>query len=185
MLPRCQGVLLSEKLLPPGKQVSHSPSQTLPHMFQFDWADAATGTCSGYAASSRETGTGGRIRGHFADKLTDKDGTGLPPQGRTVRAGTALPPGGARLLFLRSFPAPRDECRCCGCCGSVPAVPVAFVAPVPEYAHLMPRSARLNPGQETAARAVPCRRDREFVLVLARTGTDWDNRGRKRSRSRE
>jgi len=28
-----------------------------------------------------------------------KDGTGLPPQGRTVRAGAALPPGGARLLF--------------------------------------------------------------------------------------
>ncbi len=28
-----------------------------------------------------------------------KDGTGLPPQGRTVRAGAALPPGGARFLF--------------------------------------------------------------------------------------
>ena len=43
--------------------------------------------------------TGGRIREHFADKLTYKDGAGLPPQGRTVRAGVALPPGGARLLF--------------------------------------------------------------------------------------
>src|SRR5260370_20251846 len=34
-----------------------------------------------------------------------KDGTGLPPQGRTVRAGAALPPGGARFLF----PCPCDE----------------------------------------------------------------------------
>jgi len=47
----------------------------------------------------RENDTGGRIREHFAVKLTHKDGTGLPPQGRTVRAGVALPPGGARLLF--------------------------------------------------------------------------------------
>lgn len=46
-----------------------------------------------------------------------------------------------------------------------------------------PRSSTL--GQETAARAVPCRPDREFVLVLAESGTDWDNRGRKRPRSRE
>ena len=27
-----------------------------------------------------------------------KDGAGLPPQGRTVRAAPALPPGGGRLL---------------------------------------------------------------------------------------
>jgi hypothetical protein len=32
-----------------------------------------------------------------------KDGAGLPPQGRTVRAGAALPPGGARLLFSELF----------------------------------------------------------------------------------
>jgi hypothetical protein len=32
-----------------------------------------------------------------------KDGAGLPPQGRTVRAGAALPPGGARLLFSPPF----------------------------------------------------------------------------------
>src|SRR5689334_5073591 len=35
-----------------------------------------------------------------------KDGAGLPPQGRTVRAGAALPPGGARLLFCNRFPRP-------------------------------------------------------------------------------
>jgi hypothetical protein len=35
-----------------------------------------------------------------------KDGTGLPPQGRTVRAGATLPPGGARLFFPGSFPRP-------------------------------------------------------------------------------
>jgi len=63
-------------------------------------ADAATGACGGYATGGRENDTGGRIREHFADKLTHKDGAGLPPQGRTVRAGVALPPGGARLLFL-------------------------------------------------------------------------------------
>ena len=33
-----------------------------------------------------------------------KDGAGLPPQGRTVRAGATLPPGGARLLFPGQFP---------------------------------------------------------------------------------
>jgi hypothetical protein len=27
------------------------------------------------------------------------DGAGLPPQGRTVRAAPALPPGGGRLIF--------------------------------------------------------------------------------------
>ena len=36
-----------------------------------------------------------------------KDGAGLPPQGRTVRAGAALPPGGARLLFCNRFRALR------------------------------------------------------------------------------
>src|SRR6185312_15293280 len=99
------------------------------------------------------------------------DGTGLPPQGRTVRAGTALPPGGARLLFLQSFPAPRDECRCCGCFGSVPAVPVACVASVYECAHLVPRSPQLNPGQGTAAGAVPWRPD---PGVCAGPGGGWD-----------
>jgi hypothetical protein len=53
----------------------------------------------GFATSDRENDTSGRIRENFADKLTYKDGAGLPPQGRTVRAGAALPPGGARLLF--------------------------------------------------------------------------------------
>ena len=43
----------------------------------------------------------------FADKLPNKDGAGPPPQGRTVRAGPALPPGGARLLIS-------------GCCGPFP-----------------------------------------------------------------
>ena len=63
-------------------------------------ADAATGTRGGYATGSCENDTGGgRIRGHFADKLIHKDGAGLPPQGRTVRAGAALPPGGARLFL--------------------------------------------------------------------------------------
>jgi len=61
-------------------------------------ADAATGACGGYAAGGRENDTGGRIREDFADKLMYKDGTGLPPQGRTVRAGAALPPGGAHQL---------------------------------------------------------------------------------------
>jgi hypothetical protein len=45
---------------------------------------------------------------------------------------------------------------------------------------LMPPSAQFNPGQETAARAAPRRPSREFVLVLARAGTDWDNRGKKK-----
>ena len=50
---------------------------------------------------------------------------------------------------------------------------------------LMPPSAQFNPGQETTARAAPRRPSREFVLVLARTGTDWDNRGMAKRRSRE
>ncbi len=62
-------------------------------------ADAATGACGGFAAGGRENDTGGRIREDFAVKLIYKDGAGLPPQGRTVRAGVALPPGDARLLF--------------------------------------------------------------------------------------
>src|SRR5207245_1426703 len=61
--------------------------------------DAASGACGRFATGDRENDTSGRIREHFADKLTYKDGAGLPPQGRTVRAGVALPPGGARLLF--------------------------------------------------------------------------------------
>jgi len=36
----------------------------------------------------------------YADKL-QTDGAGLPPQGRTVRAAPALPPGGRRLFALR------------------------------------------------------------------------------------
>ena len=51
-----------------------------------------------------------------------KDGAGLPPQGRTVRAGAALPPGGARL-FLRACGESRFlwllslicRCSCCSC----------------------------------------------------------------------
>jgi hypothetical protein len=44
------------------------------------------------------------IPGLNADKLPYKDGTGLPPQGRTVRAAPALPPGGGRLLFVPNVP---------------------------------------------------------------------------------
>jgi len=49
----------------------------------------------------------------------------------------------------------------------------------------MPRSPQLSPGRETTARAVPRQPGQEFVLVLARAGTDWDNRGMKKPRSRE
>ena len=47
----------------------------------------------------------------------------------------------------------------------------------------MPPSAQFNPGQEATARAARRRPSREFVLVLARDGTDWDNRGMKKRRS--
>jgi hypothetical protein len=40
----------------------------------------------------------GSIREPNAGRLFYKDGAGLPPQGRTVRAAPALPPGGGRLL---------------------------------------------------------------------------------------
>ena len=50
---------------------------------------------------------------------------------------------------------------------------------------LMPSSAQFNPGQESTARAAPPRPGREFVLVLARAGTDWDNRGMKKRRPPE
>ena len=103
MLPRCQGVSFSEKLLPPGKQVSRSPSQTLPHMFQFHWADAATGTCSGYAASSRETGTGGRIRGHFADKLRIRTEPASPPRAGPCARAPLSPPAVPASFFSSRF----------------------------------------------------------------------------------
>jgi hypothetical protein len=67
-----------------------------------------------------------------------KDGAGLPPQGRTVRAGVALPPGGARLLFSELPPVPCDDSRSCGCCDYVFAAPVVPVAVEYECVHLAP-----------------------------------------------
>jgi hypothetical protein len=77
-----------------------------------------------------------------------KDGAGLPPQGRTVRAGAALPPGGARLLFSQLLPVPRDNSRSCGCCDYVFAAPDVPVADEYECVHLPPLivTAQLWPG---------------------------------------
>ncbi len=96
-----RGVLRSENLLPRGSQSRDWPFSDPSAYVTIQLADAATGACGGYATGGRENDAGGRIREDFADKLIHKDGAGLPPQGRTVRAGVALPPGDARLLFPR------------------------------------------------------------------------------------
>jgi len=51
--------------------------------------------------------------------------------------------------------------------------------------HTSCRDPAAQPWPGTAARAVPRQPGQEFVLVLARAGTDWDNRGMKKPRSRE
>ena len=85
-----------------------------------------------------------------------KDGAGLPPQGRTVRAGAALPPGGARLLSPVVSCA-RDECRCCGCCGCVPGFLLslchlsmkthASCRPSPQFSADLEAAVRHRPGR--------------------------------------
>jgi hypothetical protein len=56
-------------------------------MFQFDWL-------------TLHRGNPGSIREPNADKLFYKDGAGLPPQGRTVRAAPRSPPRRGAASFV-------------------------------------------------------------------------------------
>lgn len=97
-----------------------------------------------------------------------------------MRAGAALPPGGARLLFsaiVSRTPHPAASVAV------VVAVAVFPLLPLPQWrlimdVHISGRpSSQLNPRPETAAPRRPCRLDRKFALVLTGSGTGWDNGG--------
>ena len=81
-----------------------------------------------------------------------KDGAGLPPQGRTVRAGAALPPGGARLLFRNRFPRPATSVA------AVAAVATFLVCPLSLWRLSMnAHTACLHPCSSTLAGRRPSR----------------------------
>src|ERR1700749_552281 len=74
-----------------------------------DWADAATGTCGGHTTGRRETDTGGRIRGHFADKLIDRTEPASPPRAGPCARAPLSPP-----VAPASFSAAADRAAAAG-----------------------------------------------------------------------
>ena len=106
-----------------------------------------------------------------------KDGTGLPPQGRTVRAGATLPPVAPASFFPGRFPVPCNASRGCACCGYVFAALVACVAVEYGCLNLFRSSLLLNPCPDAAAL-----RPQSFALgVSAGPGRERDRLGQRRS----
>jgi hypothetical protein len=99
MPPGARGVLLGENCYRGVTKFSNDPSQAPPDMSNFHWLTPqrvpVADTPPVVVKTTPVVAYGSTLR----SKLTHKDGAGLPPQGRTVRAGVALPPGDARLLF--------------------------------------------------------------------------------------
>ena len=114
-----------------------------------------------------------------------KDGTGLPPQGRTVRAGAALPPGGARLLFCSRFPRPATSVAAVAAVAAFPVFPLSLWRLAMNVHTSCRPSLQFNPDREAAGPASPCPPGREFALVRTGSGTDWDNEGLKKPGSSE
>ena len=84
-----------------------------------------------------------------------KDGAGLPPQGRTVRAGAALPPGGARLLFSNRFPCPATSVAAVAAVAAFPVFPLSRWRLAMNVHTSCRPSLQFNPGRAAAGLAPP------------------------------
>jgi len=102
-----------------------------------------------------------------------------------VRAGAALPPGGARLLFCNRFPRPATSVAVVAVVATFLVYPLSLWCLRLNVHTSRHPSLQFNPGREAVGPRRPDQQGREFSLVPAGSGTDWDNVGMEKPRSSE